>query len=82
MDVQAALHEGQSSVIPKRTTTLAAYARAVQNNEPAEVVADALALDTAARLQEQILAGLARSPIDPDDARELADLILGGGECR
>lgn len=66
-------------MIPKRTVTLAAYARAIKNNEPPEVVADALALDVAARLKEQIEQGFAKSPIDPDDARELADLILGGG---
>lgn len=69
-------------MIPKRTATLAAYARAVKAGAPAEIVADALALDTAARLHEQIRAGLARSPIDPDDARELADLLLAGGEGR
>ncbi|WP_166136517.1 hypothetical protein [Nocardioides ochotonae] len=69
-------------MIPKRTTTLAAYARAIKASEPPEVVADALALDTAARLQEQITAALARSPIDPDDARELAALLLAGGEGR
>ena len=69
-------------MIPKRTVTLAAYARAVKNNEPPEVVSDALALDTAARLKEHILAAQAKSPIDPDDARELADLLLAGGEVR
>ncbi len=66
-------------MIPKRSVTLTAYARAVQNRVPIEVITDALALDTAARLQEQILAALARSPIDPDDAAELADLLLRGG---
>ncbi|GAA1920218.1 hypothetical protein GCM10009815_13560 [Nocardioides marmoribigeumensis] len=79
MDVQAARTDGQTPVIPTRTTTLAAYARAVKHNEPPEVVADALALDTAARLQEQILAAFDRSPIDPDDADELADLLRSGG---
>lgn len=67
-------------MIPARTVTLAAYARAVRSQAPPDVLADALALDVAARLKEQILAGLARSPIDPDDATELADLLLGGGE--
>lgn len=67
-------------MIPKRTVTLTAYARAKKEKAPPEVVADALALDTAARLKELILQYLAKSPIDPDDAAELADLIRGGGE--
>ncbi len=66
-------------MIPKRTVALTEYARAVKAGAPAAVVADARALYTAARLQEQIRAALARSPIDPDDARELSDLILTGG---
>jgi len=65
-------------MIPKRTITLTAYARAVKNRAPVEVVTDALAMDTAACLQAQILAALARSPIDPDDAAELAALLLSG----
>lgn len=63
-------------MIPNRTVTLAAYARAVKAGEPAEVVADAKAIDTAARLKEQIWIALDRSPIHPDDARELAALLM------
>lgn len=68
-------------MIPARTATLAAYARAVKAGDP-DGVAAALALDTAARLRELIGEGLARSPIAPDHARELAELILAGGEHR
>ncbi len=67
-------------MIPKRTVALTEYARAVKAGAPAAVVADARALYTAARLQEQILAALAKSPIDPADAQELAKLLLSGGE--
>lgn len=63
-------------MIPKRTVAQMQYARVVKDNAPDEVVADALALYTAARLKELILAALAKSPIDPDDAAELAALLL------
>lgn len=69
-------------MIPKTTVALTNYARAVKAGAPAEVVADALAIYTAARLRDQILAARAKSPIDPDDLQELAELLLGGGEGR
>lgn len=67
-------------MIPSTSVTRMAYARAVGSHAPPEVVADALALYTAARLQEQIRAALAKSPIDPDDAAELAALLTGGAQ--
>lgn len=67
-------------MIPKRTIALTQYARAVKAGAPAAVLADARALYTAARLKEQILAALAKSPIDPDDAADLAALLLASGE--
>lgn len=69
-------------MIPETRITKMQYARAVQYAKSPEVVADALALYTASRLREQILQALAKSPIDAGDARELADLILRGGEGR
>lgn len=69
-------------MIPKATTARAALARAVRFHAPPDVLADARALYTAARLQEQILEAFAKSPIDADDAQELAELILSGGEGR
>lgn len=65
-------------MIPKRTAAQADYARVVRLGGSPEQVADARALYTAARLKEQIEAGLARSPIDADDAAELAALIRAG----
>ncbi len=67
-------------MIPKTFVTRTELARAVNAGAPAAVVADARALYTASRLKEQILAALARSPIAADDAQELADLLLTGGE--
>jgi hypothetical protein len=64
-------------VIPKRTAAQADYARLVRLGGTPEQVADAKALFTAARLKEQILAALAKSPIDPEDAAELAALLRG-----
>jgi len=69
-------------VIPKTTVALTNYARYVRLHASDEVIADGLAIYTAARLRDQILTALAKSPIDPDDAHELADLILSGGEVR
>ncbi len=63
-------------MIPKRTVALTEYARTVKAGASAAVVADARALYTAARLKEQILAALAKSPIVRDDAAELAALLL------
>lgn len=66
-------------MIPKRTVAQTDYARLVRLGGSPEQIADAKALYTAARLKEVILQSLAKSPIDPEDAQELADLILTGG---
>jgi alkanesulfonate monooxygenase SsuD/methylene tetrahydromethanopterin reductase-like flavin-dependent oxidoreductase (luciferase family) len=79
VDVQAALARRALPMIPKRTAAQADYARVVRLGGSPEQVADAKALYTAARLKEQILAAFDKSPIDPDDAAELATLILAGG---
>ena len=51
-------------MIPKRTVALTDYARAVKAGAPPEVVADARALYTAARLRELARGGHARFFID------------------